>query len=279
MEFPNHRRFYNGVEARAGELGYKLEVFWLREPGMTSRRMSQVLRTRAIRGLILQALPKPHGHLSLEWQHFAAVTKGLTIVRPKLHRVISSHYEDMRLVTHQLRRLGYRRPGLALSANLDTRVDHAWLAAYLLLQNELPVRDRVPAVILESDVENRKFSRWFARNKPEVILFTGLPIEAWIRVLGLRVPQDVGLVHLDWSPELGNLAGIDAYPETLGVAAVDLLAGQLHAYEYGIPEREKMVTVSGRWVSGPSLQRRQGPEPPRTDMCDPPGRQSEPFYP
>ena len=254
---PNHRRFLAGVKARAEELGYRVEVFWLREPGMTARRLTQILRSRGIRGLVLQSLPRAHGHLSLDWRHFAAVAKGLTIARPQLHRVISSHFEDMRLVGHHLKKLGYRRPGLVLEVELDARVDRAWLAAYLLYQHDLPARDRVPALILESGREAGRFARWFEQRRPEVVLFTGLPVPAWVRQLGLRVPRDVGLVHLDWSQECAPLAGIDAEPETLGTAAVDLLVGQLHANELGIPDREKIVAVSGRWVPGASLCRQR----------------------
>ena len=252
-ESPNHRRFFAGVEQRSREKGYKVEVFWLREPGMTSLRMSQILRTRAIKGLILQSLPKAHGHLSLEWQHFAVVDKGLTITRPRLHRVISSHFEDMRLVMHHLRRFRYRRPGLALSADQSARVDRAWLAAYLLYQHDLPASDRVPALILESSEDARTLAHWYEEYHPEAILYTGLPVASWIADLGLRVPEQVGLVHLDWSKELGSLAGIDADPESLGVAAVDLLIGQLYANEYGLPQRAKIVAVDGRWVPGTSL--------------------------
>jgi LacI family transcriptional regulator len=252
---PNHRRFFAGVKRRAGELGYKVEVFWLREPGMTSRRMSQILRVRGIRGLILPPLPKAHGHLSLEWRHFAAVAKGLTIARPRLHRVISSHFEDMRLVGHHLKRLGYRRLGLVLDAELDARVDRAWRAAYLLHQHDLPSRDRVPPLVMSIGESARKFGSWFAKHRPEVIVFSGLPVCEWGKEIGLRVPEDAGLVHLDWSEEVGSLAGIDADAEALGAAAMDLLVGQLHAHEYGIPWREKIVAVSGRWVMGPSIRR------------------------
>jgi DNA-binding LacI/PurR family transcriptional regulator len=161
----------------------------------------------------------------------------------------------MRLVGHHLKRLGYRRPGLVLDAELDARVDRAWLAAYLLHQHDLPARDRVPGLIVGAGQKAAKFARWFAQHRPEVILFTGLPLLAWIKDLGLRVPEDVGLVHLDWSEEVGPLAGIDAEAEMLGAAAVDLLVGQLHAHEYGIPAREKIVAVSGRWIAGASLRR------------------------
>jgi LacI family transcriptional regulator len=235
-------------------LGYRIETFWLREPGMTSRRMSAILRTRGIRGLILQSLPKAHGHLSLEWRHFAAVAKGLTISRPRLHRVTTSHFEDMRLVVHHLKRHGYRRPGLVLDADLDARTDQAWTAAYLLDQQQRPARERVPALVLDSDREVRRFADWFARHHPDVILFSRLPVPAWLAEGGIRVPADVGLVHLDWSPEVAPLAGIDAAPEAAGAAAVDLLVGQLHANEHGVPAREKIVAVRGRWVPGTSLR-------------------------
>jgi hypothetical protein len=49
------------------------------------------------------------------------------------------------------------------------------------------------------------------------------------------------------------MAGIDSDPEALGVAAIELLVGQLHAHEYGVPLREKVVEVMGRWVPGRTL--------------------------
>jgi hypothetical protein len=45
--------FYCGLELRAREFAYKLEEFWLAEPGMTARRIGDFLRARGIN----------HGHL------------------------------------------------------------------------------------------------------------------------------------------------------------------------------------------------------------------------
>lgn len=251
---PNHHRFFMGVRARAYELSYAVKLFWLREPGMTSRRLSRHLRDGGIRGLIVPPLPKANGHLALEWQHFAVVTKGLTVARPRLHRVVSSHFEDMQLVARHLRQLAYRRPGLVLGADTDARVDHAWLAAYLLHQQALPIPDRIPALIARGEQEPREFIRWFTDHHPDVILFTGQPIPSWIAAQRLRVPEDVGLIHLDWSQDVGPLSGIDSHPEMLGAAAVDLLVGQLHGHEYGIPDHEKIVAVKGRWRTGGSTR-------------------------
>lgn len=252
---PNLERFYRGAERRARELGYALDELWLNEPGMTPDRMTRILRARGIRGLILQSLPAAGGKLRLGWEHFACVTKGLTVAHPPMHRVVSSHYEDMQLVLQELARRRYRRIGLVLSEALSVRVDRAWLAAFLLQQNETPPADRVPALITRTAEAEALFDEWYAAHRPEVILFSDQPIPAWSARLKLRVPADVGLVHLDWSREVGPLAGLDSDPEAVGEAATELLVGQLQANEYGVPRHEKIVAVRGHWVSGASLRR------------------------
>ena len=221
---------------------------------MTSARMTRILRARGIRGLILHSLPAAGGRLELDWKGFACVTKGLTVSYPPVHRVVSSHYEDMQLVLHELERRGYRRIGLVLSEALSVRVDRAWLAAFLLHQNDRPDDQRVPALMTRSADEEAHFHEWFSSCGPDVILFSDQPIPAWVEKMKLRVPRDLGLVHLDWSKEVAPLAGLDSDPETVGEAATDLLVGQLQANEYGIPRHEKIVAVRGHWVAGKTVR-------------------------
>jgi len=52
-----------GAKRRATELGYKMEVFWLREPGMTSRRITEILIARNIQGLLFIPQPRSRAHL------------------------------------------------------------------------------------------------------------------------------------------------------------------------------------------------------------------------
>ena len=255
-EAPNHVRFFDGAARRAREAGYAFDEFWLEETGMTSRRMSRILRARGIRGLVLCSLPDPGGRLALEWKHFACVAKGLTVQHPPVHRVVSSHYEDMHLVLLELARRGYRRVGFVLGEALSARVDRAWLASCLLHQNDVPKGGRVPPLITRTPAEEKDFARWFSVHRPEVILYSEQPVRAWLDRLKVTVPQNVGLVHLDWSPNLAPLAGLDSDPEMLGEAAIDLLIGQLQANELGIPKHEKIVAVRGHWVEGATVRRK-----------------------
>jgi LacI family transcriptional regulator len=251
---PNHARFFAGAERRAKEAGFVLDEFWLREPEMTSGRMSRILRARGIRGLVLCPLPNVGGRLALEWRHFACVAKGLTVQHPPVHRVVSSHYEDMHVVMVELERRKYRRVGLVLGEAMSERVDRAWLASFLLHQQDATEADRTPPLITRGLDAAGEFSRWFLAHRPEVILYSEQPVPAWLADLKVAVPQEVGLVHLDWSSQLGSMAGIDSEPEKKGVAAVDLLIGQLQANELGTPKHEKIVAVRGRWIEGASLR-------------------------
>ncbi len=253
-EAPNHARFFAGVERRAREAGFALDKFWLKEPGMTSQRMSRILRARGIRGLILCSLPHVGGRLALDWKHFACVTKGLTVQHPPVHRVVSSHYEDMHLVLQELNRRRYRRVGLVLGEALSVRVDRAWLASFLLHQQDVDEGDRVPPLIARTPAAEDDFVRWHELHRPDVILFSDQPVRTWLERRQVSVPREVGLVHLDWSPELAPLAGLDSNPELLGEAAVDLLVGQLQANELGIPKHEKIIAVRGQWVAGASVR-------------------------
>jgi LacI family transcriptional regulator len=253
-ESANHRRFFAGVTARANDLGYMLGEFWLREPGMTPERMTSILRARGIRGLVVHSLEQPNSRLSLKWEHFTSVTKGLTVSQPRLHRVISSHYDDMQMVIERLSERGYRRVGLVLGEAHSLRVGRAWLASYLLHQNDVEPGRRVPALILKKSGAFKLFGRWLHTHEPDCLLFADQPVAQWTQELGLRSPKDIGLAHLDWSPDMKPMAGVDSDPEVLGAAAIDLLVGQLQANETGIPQREKVVEVLGRWVAGSTIR-------------------------
>jgi LacI family transcriptional regulator len=216
---------------------------------MTPSRMTGILRARGIKGLILHSLPETNGRLDLHWEHFACVTKGLTVAVPAMHRVVSSHYDDMQLVIGKLKQKGYQRLGLVLGQAHDVRVGRAWLASYCLHENEIPPRTRIPALLYPKP-DPALFARWLREHQPEVILCADQLVPQWLAELGPKIRRKVGLVHLDWSPEYAPMAGIDSDSEMLGTAAIDLLVGQLHAHEYGIPRREKVVEVMGRWVPG-----------------------------
>ncbi len=245
---------YEGLVRRAEERGYALEEFWLRERGMSGRRLSQILEHRAIPGVIVCSLPTSHGHLRLDWPKFSAVAIGYSLARPVLHRVISHHLHGIQLAMRKLRHAGYRRMGLIMHRRENARVDGHWLAGFLLEQQALEPAARLqPFLPDDAEWNGTAFREWFERERPDVLLCVHpREIVPWLHGMKLSVPE-VGLVNLyAGSAEMAS-AGVTQNPRGVGANAVDLLIELLNKNERGIPTLPKTVLVEPSWCDGPTL--------------------------
>lgn len=227
------------------------------ELGMSNERFWKMLYQRGIRGMILAPLPAAHGHFSFEWSHFSSVVIGYTMVRPVLHRVSTDRYQAMLMAVRHLRRMGYRKLGLALDVNQDSRVDHQWAAAFQWEQQRARRSQQTDLFLVENrDWTERNFSRWFNRNRPEVVLGYDPIILDWLKKLGKQVPDAVGFVHM-WNPDQsGQYAGLYHTPPAIGAAAADFLIGLTQRNECGIPSTPQTVLLNAIWVEGSSLIKR-----------------------
>lgn len=124
------RYYRQGAAEALTRHGYRLEDFWLQEPGLTAKRAVQILQSRGIRGLLICPLPGTSGHLSLKWERFAAVTFGYTLLRPELDLVTTSHYQNMQICIRNLHHLGHRRIGFVTWEEMSRRLHQQWSAAY-----------------------------------------------------------------------------------------------------------------------------------------------------
>ncbi len=57
-----------GARDRCRQLGYRLDEIWTHQPGMTMRRVSQILYQRGIEGVIVTF---PARHIHLQWDRLA----------------------------------------------------------------------------------------------------------------------------------------------------------------------------------------------------------------
>ena len=255
---PHHDRpdYFPGAVARAKEFGYKLEHFWLNEPGMTPERFCNILVARGIHGLLIGRLPPGRHSLPLLWERFSCVALGLTLQQPALHRVAEDYYSGAREAMVQLSQRGYRRIGFVFSdADDSPRVGERWLGAHLQQQLGFASANRLPPFIFESDADHaRLFQTWFMQYKPDALLVThALPVVAWLKQIGVKVPSDIGLATLvNDHVELGH-AGINCSAEKLGALAVEMLIGLLHRGERGQPTDPHEVLLSGEWGDGQTL--------------------------
>jgi DNA-binding LacI/PurR family transcriptional regulator len=261
----NYYVFYAAAKARAEELGYQLEHFWLKSPGMTAKRATKILLARGIRGLIIAPMPHALGHLSLEWQHFAAVTLGYTMASPHLHSCCNYHAATMTLILRKLRKYGYQRIGLAIDKASAQYAFGNQLSRFIHYQSELPQKQRVPQFhgqAGKSEFLGNKasllFGRWYQKYQPDAIVTHHPFVLDWVRKLGLKIPEQLGLATVDILKRDGVWAGVDCRSEVVASAGVDLVVQELQHNRLGLPEDPRVVMIEGRWMDGSTINAKHG---------------------
>jgi LacI family transcriptional regulator len=249
--------FFPGAVLRAKDFGYKLEHFWLAEPGMTPERFGEILRARSIHGLIIGRLPPGQHELALDWSRFSTVALGMTLRSPKLHHVTENHFETAWTAMQQCIDRGYRRVGFVYSeANDSPRVGDRWHGAYLCQQERFPAQQRLP-MCPGMPTDEATFVQWFKAHRPDALLVNHIaPVIRWLTNLRVRIPQDVGLVELEDRPE-NNGAGVYYDPSKIGGLAVEMLIGLMHRNETGVPANPHEVLLTGEWREGVTLPPRR----------------------
>lgn len=262
--------FYEGAKRRAETLGYDLETWWLRRPGLTEPRFSEILFTRGIHGMVFAPLPGGGSPLDLDWSHFAISGIAYSVTSPAINRASNDQFGTITLALQELTRLGYRRIGLALRRESDERVRRQWSAGMLVYQQALAPEERVP-LLLGTTPFRLAFKTWFAQHRPDVVLSLAGQCVRELEEMGVRVPGDVGFANLALSAEDRDMAGVDQNSELVGAAAVDLVDSQLRRNECGIPTEPKTVLIQGRWVPGPTLRHLAEVEAPTERISGGPG--------
>lgn len=249
---PFLRRTVSGAADRAEQLGYRLADFWLTEPGMTPDRLRGILHARGIEGVLILGTPKWVEKIDFDFARFSCAVMGYS-VRTRMHRASPHQYEEFLLLMRQLSRLGYRRPGLILSEDSDSRTLHHYSSAFLRSQWALPAGQRVPLCV-RSRIDFETFREWFAANEPDVVIgqAPGAAVYLdWLSRLGRPAPERCGFVSLDVDPTLDFLcSGIRQDNDKVAAAAVDLVVAQIQRRERGLPDQPKTVLIEGAWVDG-----------------------------
>ncbi len=253
-----HNSFYGpmfqGAREQAHRNGYKLEHFWLAEPGMTGERLSRILHNRGIVGICIAPTPAESSRMSLDWPRFSCVTLGYSVLRPVLHRTTPHHFHAILTASRKLWKLGYTRIGLCMYNRTSRRVDDLWLAGALLTR-ELHPKAPIEVFLFDDDTL-KDIPTWVRTQGIDVVLSDNQDTLQELRRQGLRAPGEVDYATLNWIKGEPEIAGINQRPDLIGLAAMDMLIAQIRRDERGIPEMPITSMVEGEWVNGPSLLRR-----------------------
>lgn len=246
---------FRGAAQRAAELGFRLENFWLHEPGMTATRLAQILKARGIRGVLIGPLQNQDESIALPWEEFALATIGYSLHAPAVSRACHAHFRGMYRAMDELIARGYRRIGYVTSKDFEERVNSLWGAAYRFNQQRHTAKNRIDPLVFEGEAEHRVLQRWLATAQPDAIVNALPGVFELLTELDRCAPRDLGFVHLDLPTHLkeSKVSGVDQLWEIVGSGALELVASQLYTNTCGVPNHPVTHLVEGVWFEGRTL--------------------------
>jgi len=261
-----HAGFFAGAKTKAHELGFQLEHFWLHEPGFSPQQLTRTLAARGIHGVIVASHSRELGdELQLDWEHVCAVKIDYFPHEPRLHNVTNNQCNIIRLAMRRLTGLGYRRLGFVVHRGWNHAVDNNWTAGYLTAQQELPVRDRLPAHVFPKALPVERwfhetnasvvadagpFKQWLERYRPDVVIAKAAYVRPLMKQFGLEIPRDIAFANLFLEKGDGREAGVRQNHDVVGATAVEILTGQLQHHRFGVPVTPLKTYVDGTWFDG-----------------------------
>lgn len=252
---PVYRGYFDGAFARASELGYVLQDFWMHEKGMTPAKLQRILRARNISGLLLAPQPQSRIHVGLDFQEFSAVTFGYSMQPRNLHLVTNHHAQTMDLVIAKLVDLGYRRPGYCIAPGSDEGGNYIWISRLHHLYTKYPQLAQIPRPL---SAEKKPFAKWLKDCKPDVLIgFNDLLPK--VEELGCNVPGGVGFASMAAVVREPRISGANQNDMLIGKIAVELLAGMIQRGEQGAPEVPIRTLVDSSWFPGETLRSQKNP--------------------
>lgn len=256
-----YRVFHQGAMKRGGELGFRVENFFLQAPGMTAEKLDQILQARGINGIILPPPYLSNRRLNLRWERYAAIGVGFGWEEQDLDRVVYDDFRNYIAAFRNLQRLGYRRIGTVLSNQfvLSHRGGNQWYPAYLDCQSTISKVERIPIFSGSTPLPGgestpemaRKrpgeFREWFLKWQPDALITLVGHEKKYLDAMGLKIPQDVGFACLAQTAQ-AQFAGIDEKGDLIGETAVETVAAKIARNEFGLSDHPKIIMVPGVWV-------------------------------
>ena len=177
-----HRRFYEGAEAQANQLGFRLEHIWFGDPQFRQERINSILLSRGIHGLIFASwLPQNDCNPGFDWDQFCYIKIDYFPSQVPMNYITNDQQSIIQTAYQKLWEKGFRRIGLVMPKGWDDLAMKAWSVGYLLAKENVGCFADVPVLCYDTDkaigspddeirVDPLALKQWMQVHRPDAIL-------------------------------------------------------------------------------------------------------------
>ncbi len=249
LNAPFVQRLVAGATARAARLGYALDRIDLQAFMNKPAALTRMLAARGVAGVLLGPSSDPSDYSALlDWSKFAAIAMTYSVFEPRVHRVVTHHYDNAVRTFALLEERGFRRVGLVMTRDMEFRSNHSYSGAFFRAGSSSS-RIKIAPILYLDESTRRDIQLWFDRHKPQAVVVAnaGQVANFLQPALGTRRSAETAFACLDYEAE-SKIPGIDQRFEIIGSHAIDALVAQIHRSERGLPENPTSSMVEGHWM-------------------------------
>lgn len=247
------KKIIDAIKQASTETGFKCDIFDLADSNLTPQVLNRMLRARDIRAVIETPMIKDLSFYDIDFSDLIVVSSNPGSLPQTFHRVCPDHYGNMDMLLRKLYEYGYRRPGLMLPQDMDTRTNHLWTSRYLAFQQTEKL-GKVPPYMPATTYNFTKddFLKWYQTKKPDILISSSQELfdTGFFKKAGLCIPEDIEVVKININDRNKGFSGIDLMPDEVGAGCVRLVSQLLYQNEFGIPEKPMSMLVPGNWREG-----------------------------
>lgn len=259
----SYGHIYRFMEQHAHRLGYRLEEFALGDPHIGPERLQRILLSRGIRGVLLAPMPLEAKEIDFDLRAFAAVALRLYLQSPMLDQVTPDYFSVMNAALEKLNETGHRRVGFLSQIEVDERVRHRSLGAYLAHRQSVPTRYFKPLVF--ENWSDEAFLGWVRAGKPDAIVTSihtnYVRVQKCLEKAGWSLPCDLSLICLDCHTDTRE-AGMVHNLELEAMSAINFLTKKVESADFGVPSQTCRLSIPGSWRDGEFFAPRSGGKKP-----------------
>jgi len=233
---------------RAAELGFGFDQISLGPYVDRAGSLNRVLRARGIDGVVLLPMIEPiELDELLDWRAMSVVATTHSVLSPRFHCVLPDGFSGTLTMCGKLRKLGFRRIGLVLSAGMDERSHHNITGAFLWQNTRMGIEPVSPFIVQTGN--ERGFNNWLKQERPDAIISEREDRAAFFEWMGIASGKGRSSFYYCGISVAANDrgAGMLQREDEIGRTAVELLAGMLQHGEKGIPEYPKVTLIPSAW--------------------------------
>ena len=249
-----HYALLDGCRERARELGFELDFFRLDPGKMSPERLSEIMKARGIRGVVLLPSWRLPDFARFDWTWLTGIYADYLSEEPSLNSVCCDHYRTVLEALEKLYSLGYRKPGMIFEVGREERIHMRMSAALRTFQSAFPDIVLIEPKFLD-EITRESVLSWVEEKQPDIILsHHGTEVMDWLEESGYAVPSDIGFFCLNLAKTTKPSAGLDLRPNDIGRCAVEQLVAQIQREAWGRTPTLTTTTLVGKFVSGPTIR-------------------------